>query len=91
MRTDEAIELAELLARLPQERVTPTISEMAHARKFSETVEALNMLVLDHSRHRPVAIAALENLGMWVRLEHRHSISAWRGRSFSSDEVMRVT
>src|SRR5215208_3548371 len=35
------------------------------------------MLVLDHSRHRPVAIAALENLGMWARLEHRHSISAW--------------
>jgi hypothetical protein len=84
MRIDEAIELAESLARLPRERVTPTINELTHSRKLSETVEALNMLVLDHSRHRPVAIAALENLGMWVRLEHRNSISAWRGRDYSS-------
>jgi hypothetical protein len=79
MRTDEAIALAESLARLPRARVTSTIHEMTDSQKFSETLEALNMLVLDHSRHRPVAIAALENLGMWSRLEARHSISAWRG------------
>jgi hypothetical protein len=84
MRIDEAIELAESLARLPREAVTPTIKEMTHSRKFSEAVEALNRLVLGHSRHRPIAIAALENLGMWVRLEHRHSIAAWRGRDYSS-------
>ena len=79
MRTDEAIGLAESLARLPRESVTPTIGEMTHSRTFCETVDALHMLVLDHSRYRPVAIAALEKLGMWTRLEHRHSISAWRG------------
>ena len=62
MRTDEAIGLAKSLARLPRESVTPTIDEMTHSRTFSETVDALHMLVLDHSRYRPVAIAALENL-----------------------------
>ena len=77
MRTDEAIALAENIAQLPRERVT--IDEMRHSQELSETLEALNILVRDHSRHRPVAIAALENLGMWVRLEKRHSISAWRG------------
>lgn len=71
MHIHEALALAESIAGLPPEEILPTIDEMRRVRKLSETVHFLNML-LDHPDHRPVAVAALENLGMWVPERHRH-------------------
>ena len=71
MRIQKALILAETIAGLPLEEISPTIDQMRRARTLSETVHALNML-LDHPDHRPVAVAALENLGMWVPERQRH-------------------
>jgi hypothetical protein len=46
---------------------TRHIHEMTRSRKLSETVGALNELALNHPRHKTLATAALENLGMRER------------------------
>jgi hypothetical protein len=69
MRISDAIKLAESIATQPSESIPQSIHMMTRSRKLSEAITALNELALDHPRYKPVAIAALENLGMWISPE----------------------
>lgn len=64
MRISEAKRLAQSIAAQPSESISQSIQKMTRSQEVSET--ALNELALDHPLYKPLAIAALENLGMWI-------------------------
>ncbi|HEY7748406.1 MAG TPA: hypothetical protein VH933_07000 [Aestuariivirgaceae bacterium] len=63
---DDTIELAKAIVAMRPSQVVLTIQDMMFKRELSQTVSALNTLVLDNPAHKQVAAQALAKMGLWL-------------------------
>ena len=63
---DETLDLARTIVAMRPSQLVLKIQEMMLKRELSETVSALNSLVLDHPNHKQIAAEALSKMGLWL-------------------------